>query len=121
VIAVPVLAFGLSVVALLGSDEGIGEWLGTLFAVSVPIAVGRLVRREREHAQRMAVAEERARIARELHDVVAHGVSVIAVQADAAEAALASDPARAEAPLRTIRGTATGEMRRLLDASTAAG
>jgi signal transduction histidine kinase len=120
VIAVPVLAFGLSVVALLGSDEGIGEWLGTLFA-SVPIAVGRLVRREREHAQRMAVAEERARIARELHDVVAHGVSVIAVQADAAEAALASDPARAEAPLRTIRGTATGEMRRLLDASTAAG
>jgi hypothetical protein len=46
---------------------------------------------------------------------------VIAVQADAAEAALASDPARAEAPLRTIRGTATGEMRRLLDASTAAG
>jgi signal transduction histidine kinase len=66
----------------------------------------------------MAVAEERARIARELHDVVAHGVSVIAVQADAAEAALASDPARAEAPLRTIRGTATGalgEMRRMLD------
>jgi signal transduction histidine kinase len=118
VIAVPVLAFGLSVVALLGNDEGIGEWLGTLFAVSVPIAVGRLVRREREHAQRMAVAEERARIARELHDVVAHGVSVIAVQADAAEAALASDPARAEAPLRTIRGTATGalgEMRRMLD------
>ena len=49
--------------------------------------------------------------------VVAHGVSVIAVQA-AAEAALQSDPARAEAPLRTIRGTATGalgEMRRMLD------
>ena len=82
-----------------------------------PCAVGRLVRRERATARRMAVAEERARIARELHDVVAHGVSVIAVQADAAEAALEHDPARAGAPLRTIRGSAhdaLGEMRRML-------
>jgi signal transduction histidine kinase len=118
VIAVPVLAFGLSAAVLLRNDEGIGEWLSVLSAVTVPIAVGRFVRREREHARHVAVAEERARIARELHDVVAHGVSVIAVQADAAEAALQQDPARAEAPLRTIRGTATGalgEMRRMLD------
>jgi signal transduction histidine kinase len=81
------------------------------------VAVGRLVRRERERAHQIAVAEERARIARELHDVVAHGVSVIAVQADAAEAALEHDPDRAGAPLRTIRGSAhdaLGEMRRML-------
>ena len=74
-------------------------------------------RRERATAQRIAVAEERARIARELHDVVAHGVSVIAVQADATEAALEHDPARAAEPLRTIRGSAhdaLGEMRRML-------
>ena len=62
--------------------------------------------RERERAEHAAVAEERGRIARELHDVVAHGVSVIAIQADAAEAALDRDPELARAPLRTIRGSA---------------
>ena len=67
--------------------------------------------------RRLAVAEERARIARELHDVVAHGVSVIAIQADAAEAALERDPALAQAPLHAIRASAAealGDMRRLL-------
>ncbi|WP_091119684.1 sensor histidine kinase [Nocardioides terrae] len=66
---------------------------------------------------RLAVANERARIARELHDVVAHSLSVIAVQADAAEAALARDPSRAGDPLRAIRGSAREalvDMRQLL-------
>jgi signal transduction histidine kinase len=65
----------------------------------------------------LAVADERARIARELHDVVAHSLSVIAVQADAAEAALARDPSRAGEPLRAIRGSAREalvDMRQLL-------
>jgi signal transduction histidine kinase len=115
--AVAGLALALSVATLTRLDEGIAEYLSSFLAVIAPCAVGRLVRRERAQAQRMAVAEERARIARELHDVVAHGVSVIAVQADAAEAALEHDPARAGAPLRTIRGSAhdaLGEMRRML-------
>ncbi len=66
---------------------------------------------------RLAVAEERARIARELHDVVAHGVSVIAVQADAAQAVLDVDPERAREPLGVIRTSARevlDEMRQLL-------
>ena len=46
--------------------------------------------REREERARAAVADERARIARELHDEIAHAMSVIAVQADAAEGALAA-------------------------------
>jgi signal transduction histidine kinase len=117
VAAVATLAIGLSVSTLIRIDEGIAEYLSSFLAVIAPCAVGRLVRRERATAQRIAVAEERARIARELHDVVAHGVSVIAVQADAAEAALEHDPARAGEPLRTIRGSAhdaLGEMRRML-------
>ena len=117
VAAVAAFALALSVVTLVRIDEGIAEYLSSFLAVIAPCAVGRLVRRERATAQRIAVAEERARIARELHDVVAHGVSVIAVQADAAEAALEHDPARAGAPLRTIRGSAheaLGEMRRML-------
>ena len=117
VVAAPVILLGLSVSALLRSDEPIGEWLGSILAVSAPVAVGRFVRRERERTHQTAVSEERARIARELHDVVAHGVSVIAVQADAAEAALEHDPARAATPLRSIRGSAhdaLAEMRRMV-------
>jgi signal transduction histidine kinase len=66
---------------------------------------------------RLAVADERTRIARELHDVVAHSLSVIAVQADAAEAALAKEPDRAGAPMRAIRDSASNalvDMRQLL-------
>jgi signal transduction histidine kinase len=50
--------------------------------------------REREERAVRAVAEERARISRELHDVVAHHVSVIAVQAGAASEEATTDPAR---------------------------
>jgi signal transduction histidine kinase len=61
---------------------------------------------------------ERARIARELHDIVAHAVSIIAVQAGAAEAPLDHDPERARPHLHAVRETAHEamvEMRRLLD------
>ena len=73
--------------------------------------------REREERARTAVAEERTRIARELHDEVAHAMSVIAVQADAAEGALAQDPALVRRPLVAIRETARealSDMRRVL-------
>src|SRR3954462_2801041 len=116
VLIAPVVLFGVSIWPLLRDDEPIGEWLGEILAVTGPGAVRRFVPRERERTRQMSVAEERARIARELHDVVAHGVSVIAVQADAAEAALAHDPERAAGPLQTIRGSARdalAEMRRM--------
>lgn len=66
---------------------------------------------------RLEVAAERTRIARDLHDVVAHSLSVIAVQADAAEAALDVDPSRVGQALRAIRGSARdalGDMRQML-------
>jgi signal transduction histidine kinase len=72
---------------------------------------------ERDERARLAVAEERARIARELHDEVAHAMSVIAVQADAAEGALAHDPALVADPLVAIRDTARtalADMRRVV-------
>jgi signal transduction histidine kinase len=78
----------------------------------------RTERLERERAERArAVAEERARIARELHDVVAHSVSATVVQAEAAEEVLGRAPDRARQSLVRIQDTgreALGEMRRLL-------
>ncbi len=70
-----------------------------------------------EAALKSAVAEERTRIARELHDVVAHGMGAMVVQAAAAEQMLEVDPAAARQPLSTVRETGQGalaEMRRLL-------
>lgn len=64
-----------------------------------------------------AVAEERLRIARELHDVVAHNISVIAIQTDAASAAIRSSPERAIEPLSAIRRAALdalSEMQQML-------
>ncbi|GAA4781632.1 MULTISPECIES: sensor histidine kinase [Streptomyces] len=73
--------------------------------------------KEREAQAKVAVAAERARIARELHDVVAHNVSVMVVQADGAAYVLDSAPDQAKQALETISGTgrqALAEMRRLL-------
>jgi signal transduction histidine kinase len=73
--------------------------------------------REREDKARAAVAEERARIAREMHDVVAHNVSIIVVQAGAARRVLHSDPepaAEALAAIETTGRQTLQEMRRLL-------
>jgi signal transduction histidine kinase len=73
--------------------------------------------KEREAQAKVAVAAERARIARELHDVVAHNVSVMVVQADGAAYVLDAAPEQAKQALETISGTgrqALAEMRRLL-------
>ncbi|MHC5908259.1 sensor histidine kinase [Streptomyces sp. S6] len=73
--------------------------------------------REREAQAKVAVAAERARIARELHDVVAHNVSVMVVQADGAAYVLDAAPDQAKKALETISSTgrqALAEMRRLL-------
>ncbi|OIJ89676.1 sensor histidine kinase [Streptomyces colonosanans] len=73
--------------------------------------------KEREAQSKVAVAAERARIARELHDVVAHNVSVMVVQADGAAYVLDAAPDQAKKALETISGTgrqALAEMRRLL-------
>jgi signal transduction histidine kinase len=70
-----------------------------------------------EREAELAAAEERARIARELHDVVAHGLSLMVVQAEAAEELMDRAPADARERLHRVQDTgrqSLGEMRRLL-------
>ena len=101
----------------------VAAWaLGTLGRVRrayVDAVIERSQRIEREAAQQVALAasDERARIAREMHDVVAHGLSVIVVQADGARYAAGSDPRVATETLAAISATgreALTEMRRML-------
>jgi signal transduction histidine kinase len=73
--------------------------------------------RDREGRAQAAVAEERQRIARELHDVVAHSISVMTVQAGGVRRLLRDDQAREREALETIEETgrqALAEMRRML-------
>jgi signal transduction histidine kinase len=86
------------------------------------LALGEAARNRRaaiREAARRAVGEEQARIARELHDVIAHSVSRIVVQAGAADDVFDSRPDQARAALRSIERAgrdALGELRRLLSA-----
>jgi signal transduction histidine kinase len=95
----------------------------SVFTMAVAVgawALGEVVRNRREAIEqeaRRAVAEEQARIARELHDVIAHSVSVIVVQAGAADDVFDSRPDLARAALRSIEQAgrdALAELRRLL-------
>jgi signal transduction histidine kinase len=102
--------------------------LGLAAAVSVVLggawALGRSTRARRSHDERAAaerasraVAEERLRIARELHDVVAHSLSLITVKAGVANHVAATRPEEAQDALRVIEATSRTtlvEMRRLL-------
>ena len=102
---------------------GGGAWLGGYAVRSGRLVAVRLEHRA-ERAEAMsaaerarAVAEERARIAREMHDVVAHTMSVVVVQTGAARQVLRSQPERSERMLRSVETTsreALSEMRRLL-------
>jgi signal transduction histidine kinase len=73
--------------------------------------------REREHLARIAVADERAAIARELHDVVAHSLAVMIVQADGGRYAFDAEPEKARDVLATVAATgreALEDMRRMV-------
>lgn len=75
--------------------------------------------RRLEEERAAAVAEERTRIARDMHDIVTHSVGLMVVQAEAGPLVVRSDPARAEAAFEAIAGTgreAIGQLRQILGA-----
>src|SRR5439155_3328770 len=86
---------------ILDDSHGLDDFIFTLVLIGGPFLVGRILNarvelarelrekaarleREQQERSRLAVAEERARIAREMHDVVAHNLSVMVVQSSAA-------------------------------------
>jgi signal transduction histidine kinase len=103
-----------------------GGLVSAALCVSIAWFTGYIVRQRRRYALRLqdeaaskAVAEERLRIARELHDVVAHSMSVIAVQAGYGQYVIDTQPADARNALGAIQATsreALEEMRRMLGA-----
>ncbi|SMC95534.1 sensor histidine kinase [Kibdelosporangium aridum] len=109
---------GVAVMVLLAFCWTLGEFVGARRAYQNEVEQRlRLLETERDHQAKIAVAEERARIARELHDVVAHAVSVMVVQADGAQYAVNTNPELAERAIKTISSTgreALTELRRLL-------
>lgn len=111
--------FGLVIGLVFAFCWVLGEFIGARQAYHAEVEARlHLLETERDQASRIAVAEERSRIARELHDVVAHAVSVIVVQADGASYAVRSNPELAERAIQTISHTgreALTELRRLLE------
>jgi signal transduction histidine kinase len=122
----------LAVVVARANGEGFDAtdlpYVGLL--ATAPWIAARLIRRRTHEAARhelraerleaesaMAAAHERARIARELHDVIAHSVSLMVVQANAAEAVWLREPSRALDAIRSVQDTgrqALVEMSRLV-------
>ena len=112
-----------------GGFDG-GDLVFVVFFVGGPWAAGlalrlrselaashRLLREQQEEETRRAIAEERATIARELHDVVAHAISVTVLQARGARRMLGNDEEQVRRALDAIEHTNTqalGDMRRLL-------
>jgi signal transduction histidine kinase len=98
-----------------------------LFSTAVPWLAGVAVGRQRRaraadrllEQDRVRIAMERTRLARDVHDLVAHSVSLMVVQAEAAEALLPSSPERSAEALRAVQAAgrqALGEMRRTVAA-----
>jgi signal transduction histidine kinase len=117
------LADPISAVLLLGGSWLAGDNVRTRRAYTAELEERALrLERDREARAVRAVAEERARISRELHDVVAHHVSVIAVQAGAAAEEATTDPSReAFGVIQETSRQVLAELRSMLDVLRADG
>ncbi|WP_436774595.1 sensor histidine kinase [Yinghuangia sp. YIM S09857] len=112
---------GLLVFVVMGAMFVVGRTIGT-WRSRAGAFHRRALRAERE--REVAVTHERARIARELHDVVSHNVSVMVIQSGAARMVLRSDPDAATEALRAVEASGRetmAELRQMLDVLTAQG
>lgn len=108
------------VVAIVDNEAFLPEFLGEAALLLLPIAVGDAVRSRAERMRNLIeteadqrVSAERLRIARDLHDVVAHGLSTIAIQSGIAAHLLDRDPGQAKEALETINQTGKSALEEL--------
>jgi signal transduction histidine kinase len=103
---------------VLAGVAGLGRWIRHRRRETADLAArAEIAEREGAEAAARAVADERARIARELHDLVAHSMGVIVIQSQAGQRAVAADPDLARTALASIETSGRqgmAEMRRLL-------
>src|SRR6266540_1073819 len=117
--AVVGLALMFAVVGIAAHNDpggGVDDFAAIALGLTPCWLLGLALRRKQEEAE-LAVADERARIARELHDIVGHGVSVMTVQAAAVRRLLRSDQERERDALLAVERTgreALAEMRRMV-------
>jgi signal transduction histidine kinase len=111
----------LAVAGLIAPHQEAQRLIPSVILVAIAWVIGdskQAVEREREERSRRAVLAERARIARELHDVISHNVSVMVVQAAAGHDVFDTHPERARSALSAVEETgrrALAELRKLLD------
>lgn len=135
-IAALMVGIAITSVIAIGANDGVAPNLiwDDIAVAALPWFVGRMMRErnaraiaararaerldsEHEMHMRVAALAERARLAREIHDVVAHSVSVMVIQAGGARSVMDGEPARAEHALLSVERAgreALAEMRRLL-------
>jgi signal transduction histidine kinase len=109
-IAVTALGVGVGA-AVTGADSGeVATWVLTIVSIgAIMAAFGRItrgnreLREAREELAKLAVSEERLRIARDLHDLLGHSLSVIALKSELAAKLVAQEPRRAESELADIQ------------------
>lgn len=110
VVGVTAAGVGAALVASGSSASGTGSIVLTIVAIGAMMAAfgrqvqaNRQLREARGELARLAVADERLRIARDLHDLLGHTLSVIALKSELAEKLVARDPERAAAELADVQ------------------
>jgi two-component system, NarL family, sensor histidine kinase DesK len=124
-VSVPVTAVVAGVAATIGDANSSAAWgqaLGLLGIGAAMVAMGEIMSSNRElhearaELARLAVADERARFARDLHDLLGHSLSVIALKAQLAQKRLPDDPVTAAADVADIEAVTREALREVRDA-----
>jgi two-component system, NarL family, sensor histidine kinase DesK len=123
VVAATALGVGIGTALTGANSSEVATWVLTIVSIgAIMAAFGRIVRGNRELREardelaKLAVSEERLRIARDLHDLLGHSLSVIALKSELAAKLVGQDPKRAESELADIQSVSRQALAEVRDA-----